>query len=317
MGKLIFGNPAGQQIWSGARYIGPEEFGEYKGWWVETGEVIAPDEWAAARAVHKGETSIGELVEIEAFDGTHKLILNSALPLWDADQQVSGAIIVNEDITERMRTDERIRLQSTALEFAANAIVITDCDGTITWVNPAFTRLTGYCPQEVIGGNPRMLKSNVQDVSFYRELWETILSGQVWQGEIVNRRKDGNLYTEEMTITPVQASAGKLPFHRHQAGHHRASASSGTCVRQRKLRRKLIKPKRNGVRMPKAPARGRKLGDVITALNSDQTLEQVLDLIALQARQLWGVKGGDLPAGQQTASLPGSIDNGITCGIQD
>jgi PAS domain S-box-containing protein len=292
-GKLTFGNPAGQRIWAGARYIGPEKFGEYKGWWVESGEPIAPDEWAAARAIHKGETSIGELVEIEAFDGTHRLILNSALPMWNAEQQISGAIVVNEDITERVRTDERIRLQSTALNFAANAIVITDCDGNITWVNPAFTRLTGYSPQEVIGGNPRLLKSNVQDEHFYHNLWETILSGQVWHGEIINRRKDGNLYTEEMTITPVQARAGKIT--------HFIAIKQDITARKR-IERDLRQAKEAAEKAHQAEEERRQdaerrqrvaesLGDVITALNSNQTLGQVLDLIALQARQLLGSEG--------------------------
>jgi PAS domain S-box-containing protein len=292
-GKIIFGNPAVQRIWSGARFVGPEEFGEYKGWWVETGEQIAPHEWAAARAIHKGETSIGELVEIEAFDGTHRLILNSALPMWGADQQINGAIVVNEDITERVSTDERIRLQSTALEFAANAIVITDREGTITWVNPAFTQLTGYSPQEVIGSNPRLLKSGVQDASFYRNLWETILSGKVWRGEIVNRRKDGNLYTEEMTITPVQASVGKIT--------HFIAIKHDISARKR-IERDLRQAKEAAEKAHQAEEERRQdaerrqrvaesLGDVITALNSNQTLEQVLDLIALQASQLLGSEG--------------------------
>jgi len=111
---------------------------------------------------------------------------------------------------ERRRTEERLRLQSAALEAAANGIVITDRAGTTLWVNLAFTRLTSYTAEEVIGQNPRLLKSGQHDAAFYQELWETILSGQVWHGEIINRRKDGSLYTEEMTITPVQDERGEI-----------------------------------------------------------------------------------------------------------
>src|SRR3990170_4360466 len=114
------------------------------------------------------------------------------------------------DITERRVAEERLRLQGAALEAAANAIVITDREGRITWTNPAFTRLTGGGGEEVRGQNPRILKSGSHDLSFYEEMWRTLLSGRVWQGEMVNRRKDGNLYVEEQTITPVRCERGEI-----------------------------------------------------------------------------------------------------------
>jgi PAS domain S-box-containing protein len=114
------------------------------------------------------------------------------------------------EITQRKRTEEELRVQTTALDAAANAIVITDYNGTIQSVNPAFTALTGYTAQEVVGQNPRILKSGKQDEAFYRNLWQTISSGQVWNGELTNRRKDGNLYVEEMTITPLRNADGVI-----------------------------------------------------------------------------------------------------------
>ncbi|MDO8292725.1 MAG: PAS domain S-box protein, partial [Gallionella sp.] len=108
-GKIVFGNTVGQQIWAGARYVGIEQFGEYKGWWRDSGKRIEPHEWSAARAIEKGEISIEEEIEIECFDGTHKIILNSSLPLRRSDGSISGAIIVNQDITERKQTEEQIR----------------------------------------------------------------------------------------------------------------------------------------------------------------------------------------------------------------
>jgi PAS domain S-box-containing protein len=112
--------------------------------------------------------------------------------------------------TQIREIEQRLHLQSTALESAANAIVITDREGRITWVNPAFTRLTGYTTAEAIGQNPRLLKSGRHDQAFYKQLWETIVSGRVWHGEMVNRRKDGSLYVEEQTITPVQDAGGAI-----------------------------------------------------------------------------------------------------------
>jgi diguanylate cyclase (GGDEF)-like protein/PAS domain S-box-containing protein len=115
----------------------------------------------------------------------------------------------------RERTEElnvaikRLDLQAAALEAAANAILITDRRGTILWVNRAFTTLTGYSKEEALGKNPRILKSGQQSQSFYATLWSTISSGKVWQGEMVNRRKDGTIYTEEVTITPVTPGTGQ------------------------------------------------------------------------------------------------------------
>jgi PAS domain S-box-containing protein len=114
------------------------------------------------------------------------------------------------DITARKEADKQLRLQGRTLEAAANAIVITDRDGIMVWVNPAFTRLTGYTAEEMVGQNPRTLQSGQHDRSFYENLWKTILSGCVWRGEVVNRRKDGSLYTEEMTITPVLSTEGSI-----------------------------------------------------------------------------------------------------------
>lgn len=105
---------------------------------------------------------------------------------------------------------ERLRWQAQALNAAANAIVITDRNGIIEWVNPAFTTLTGYPATDVIGQSIRLLRSDKQDQSFYAELWTQILAGKPWRGRLINRRKDGSLYHEEMTITPVADENGAI-----------------------------------------------------------------------------------------------------------
>ena len=91
-----------------------------------------------------------------------------------------------------------------ALESAPDSVLVTDHNGAICWVNLAFCALTGYGPQEVIGANPRCLKSGYHEAGFYQDLWNTILSGRTWRGEITNRRKDGTLYKQELWINPVQ-----------------------------------------------------------------------------------------------------------------
>ena len=108
-GRIIHGNPAGQKIWGGAKYVGIDQFDEYKGWWADTGKQIEPEEWAVTRAVRKGEISLNEEIEIECFDGSHKIIHNSAVPIRDDTQEIIGAFVVNEDITERRRAEKNLR----------------------------------------------------------------------------------------------------------------------------------------------------------------------------------------------------------------
>ncbi len=97
-----------------------------------------------------------------------------------------------------------------AVEQAADAIVITDTNGSIRYANPAFTTMTGYTREEAVGNNPRILKSGCESAAFYQNLWSTVKSGVVWHGEMTNRRKDGSLYSEEMRITPVQTVSGEI-----------------------------------------------------------------------------------------------------------
>ena len=104
---------------------------------------------------------------------------------------------------------ERARLAA-AIEHAAETIIVTDTDGTIQYVNPGFEQITGYAREEVIGQNPRMLKSGKQDQAFYAQLWDTIAGGEVWCGHFINLRKDGALYEEEATISPVYDSSGEI-----------------------------------------------------------------------------------------------------------
>jgi PAS domain S-box-containing protein len=118
-------------------------------------------------------------------------------------EQVSGALA-------RARLQSEQQRLSTAVEQAAESVVITDTQGTILYVNPAFERISGYSREEVLGRNPRLLKSGKHDAAFYRDLWQTISAGQVWRGRLVNRHKGGSLYTLDTIITPVRNPAGEI-----------------------------------------------------------------------------------------------------------
>jgi PAS domain S-box-containing protein len=114
------------------------------------------------------------------------------------------------DITARKEAEAQIRLQATALESVANAIVITDTAGVILWVNPAFVAMTGYSAEDAKGKTPCFLKSGEHEQAFYRVLWKTILAGRPWRGQITNRRKDGASYIENMLITPLLDEHGAV-----------------------------------------------------------------------------------------------------------
>ena len=133
---------------------------------------------------------------------TDYLLKNSLARLPHA---VERALEQTQIRREKKRAEQQLHLLTRALEAAANGVLITDRNGVILWVNPAFTTMTGYTREEAVNQNPRLLKSGRQDAAFYRQMWEIILAGRVWQGELTNRHKNGNLYTEEITITPLRA----------------------------------------------------------------------------------------------------------------
>ena len=114
------------------------------------------------------------------------------------------------DISERKQAEKAVQRLTAAIEQAAEVIVITDPEGNIEYVNPAFERLTGYGRDEALGQNPRILKSGQQDDTFYMELWRTISSGSTWRGRLVNKRNDGTVFTEDATISPVRDEAGRI-----------------------------------------------------------------------------------------------------------
>ena len=147
-------------------------------------------------ALHKSGSKIPvdiTLSPLPPIDGKVRLVqavLRDALPLWASQYE--------------------LLVQSVAMNASANGILITDVKGIIHWANPAVTRMTGYTSSELIGRTPRILNSGQHDSAFYRNMWATIKAGETWLGEIINRRKDGSLYYEEQSITPVLTDDGQI-----------------------------------------------------------------------------------------------------------
>jgi PAS domain S-box-containing protein len=126
------------------------------------------------------------------------------------DGKVTGLVIILYDVTEMKRSDRERRVILKAITESPASVVITDVTGSITYVNPKFTEVTGYTDDEAMGKNPSILKSGMQDREFYSRLWETILSGNEWRGEFHNRKKNGELYWEQASISPIINDDGDI-----------------------------------------------------------------------------------------------------------
>ena len=170
-----------------------------------------PEELAQilARLRRGGRVEHFETIRVRK-DRSHVDVSLSMFPLTGLGGDVIGAASIARDVTDRKRAEaENVRLV-TAIEQFAEAVMITDTAGKILYVNPAFSRISGYSREEALGRNPSILKSGYQGPAIYQQLWATILQGKIWHGELVNRRRDGSLYNEQMNIAPVRGERGEV-----------------------------------------------------------------------------------------------------------
>lgn len=191
---------------------------------------------------------------------------------------VEGRLFVSCALRDQRGTSrgpDALRVQATALRSAANGVVITDRDGTITWVNPAACAITGYSEDELVGRHTRILKSGRHEPSFYARLWKTVTSGESWSGTIVNRRKDGTEYQEEQTIAPVLDETGSIT-------HFIAIKQDVTDQRrtQAELGRKVEE-----IENLNAQLREQTVRDPLTGLHNRRYLEQTMKRDISRARR--------------------------------
>ncbi|AFK21395.1 PAS domain-containing sensor histidine kinase (plasmid) [Haloferax mediterranei ATCC 33500] len=169
--------------------------------------IIADDRREEVEALLQQSIEEGGLsnhpVERRRKDGEKREFLLSTALVRDADGEVTEIVGVFVDITEQKRREHRLREFEMAVEQAGHAICLTQPDGEITYVNPAFEHITGYNREEATGKTPSILKSGEMDDSYYDTLWETIKSGSTWQEKIVDQRKNGEFYTASQTIAPI------------------------------------------------------------------------------------------------------------------
>lgn len=157
-----------------------------------------------------GETLDAETFCPALYGGEGGYVWATGVPLYDAAGQRIGAIESIRDITERKRNEDFLRKLTHGIENSASAVLITDVHGSIEYVNKKFTQLTGYSPEEAIGKNPRILKSDVTRREVFDNLWKTILSGEEWRGELLNRRRNGEVYWSIASISPLHNEHGEI-----------------------------------------------------------------------------------------------------------
>jgi len=138
-----------------------------------------------------------------------RIVHTTKVPLRDQDGKIYGTLGISEDVTERIRVEDKLRQDAKVFESTTEGVMITDLEGNILSVNQAFTDITGYSEAEVLGRNPRLLKSSRQDESFYQAMWASLYETGRWQGELWNRRKNGEIYPEWQSISTVKDPTGR------------------------------------------------------------------------------------------------------------
>jgi len=211
-GEFLICNQAAQSLLAiGVDEHSPKSWIEIHGCHMPDGVTLYdPEALPAARAL-AGETVPETEIYIrnaQCPDGIW--IIAQASPLQDGDGTIYGSIVVFRNVTKKKERETHIQTLKNAVEQTADGIIICDRGGLIEYVNPAFEQTTGYTQEELVGLTPRILKSGVHEDSFYEKLWAKILSGKVFRGTIANRKKDGDIFYAEQTITPMWGSTGVI-----------------------------------------------------------------------------------------------------------
>jgi phosphoserine phosphatase RsbU/P len=210
-GRFLVCNQMAQSILAAGRDQSPQSWLQIEGWFRADGtSPYSYDELPATLALS------GEMVpETEIFvrndhSPVGAWIAARANPILDNSGAISGSIVIFHEATRERDADAQLRILKNAVEQTADAIIITDNKASIEYVNPAFEATTGFTSREALGNTPMILKSGVHDDAFYKNLWATILSGKVFRATLTNRKKNGEVFFAEQTITPMRDSTGTI-----------------------------------------------------------------------------------------------------------
>jgi PAS domain S-box-containing protein len=210
-GKFLICNQMAQSVLFIGKGNSPQAWCHIEGWFRDDGtSPYTHDELPATLAL-SGKT----VAETEIFVRSDHCpagvwITVRANPLFDNAGEICGSVVVFQETTQKRDADAQLRILKNAVEQTADAIIITDNKAIIEYVNPAFELTTGFTSLEALGNTPMILKSGAHDDAFYRNLWSTILSGQVFRATLTNRKKNGEVFFAEQTITPMRDSTGNI-----------------------------------------------------------------------------------------------------------
>jgi signal transduction histidine kinase/ActR/RegA family two-component response regulator len=207
-GTIVYGNPAGKQIWKGIRYVGPEEFCAYEAWWHETGKKIEAHQWAGSRAIHNGETSSDEVIRIKCFDGSEKIISNSAMPLRDEKGAIIGAIAINRDITREIENSARLRKSEQryrrTLDHLLEGIQILDNDWRYLYINHS-AELHNRRPREELLGHRYMDEwPETRGSAIFQSIEQCFIDRKARQLEQELQFPDGDIGVFQWSIQPME-----------------------------------------------------------------------------------------------------------------
>jgi PAS domain S-box-containing protein len=211
-GRFRFSNPAAEKILGIDRVeVLPGTGGSLEGWYLpDQSSVVPPDQLPLVRAI-RGQEVVDELIYLRNFHQHPGVWIRvNAWPLKDSAGKISGGVMMFHDFTQGREALQSFVLLSRVVEQTADSVVLTDTQGVITYVNPAFEATTGYSKVEALGKTPRILKSGLHDAEFYRQMWTQFTHGAAFKGMVINRKKTGELYWAQQTITSMRDESGHL-----------------------------------------------------------------------------------------------------------
>ena len=211
-GRFLFFNQAARSILGLGPIRGTSEDwpGTYGCYLTDKVTPHPPEQLPLARALGGEYVYDAEIYIRNEVRSSGAWISANSSPLFDDSGKVCGGVVIFRDITERRESFAHVRRLSEAVERTADSVFITDLKGRIEYVNAAFEATTGYTREEALGQTPRILKSGLLDKAYYHRLWSTIHAGNVFAGTVINRKKNGEIYHAEQTVTPVREEAGNL-----------------------------------------------------------------------------------------------------------
>ncbi|MFC1569807.1 SpoIIE family protein phosphatase [bacterium] len=211
-GKFLYFNVSAQEILGiGSVDVKIEDWDSVYGcFYPDTTTQFPSDKLPLAKAI-QNQHVLDEIIFIRNSERPQGVYINvSASPLRDNKGHVKGGTVIFRDVTEKKFNERELKKLSSAVEQTADSVVITDRRGIIEYINPAFEKTTGYSEDEALGQTMSILKSGKHDGAFYKKLWSTILNGNSYEGIIINKKKNGDLYSSEQTITPMKDESGRI-----------------------------------------------------------------------------------------------------------